>query len=80
VAIDVDWVSWSDVAKCDQAATQCGLEVEAVLDGDVLEVAVLGGWRGQKGEAGEEAEVGAADRIDGANAGGIPENRLEDDP
>ena len=79
MAIDIDGVSWSDLATADQAPPQGGLEVQAVLDGDVLEEAVLGGGRGEKGQAGEEAEVGAADRIDGANAGGIAKNRLKDD-
>ena len=36
--------------------------------------------RGKKGQAREEAEVSTADRIDGANAGGIAENRIKDEP
>ena len=78
MAIDVDGVPWRALATCDKAPPQRGLEIQAVLHGDVLEEAVLGGWRGEKGEASEEAEVGAADRIDGANASGVTENRFED--
>ena len=80
MAIDVDRMAWRDLAACEQALPQCDLEIQGALDGDVLEEAVLGGGRWKKGEAGEEAEVGAADRIDGANAGGIPENRRKDEP
>jgi len=39
----------------------------------------LSGGRGKKGEAREEAEVGAADWIDGANAGRVAEERFEDE-
>jgi len=58
---------------------QRGLEVQAVLHGDGLEETVLGGRRWQKREASEEAEVGAADRIDRADAGSVAEERLEDE-
>ena len=79
MAIDVDRVPGRDLAERDEASPQGGLEVQAVLHGDVLEEAVLGGGRGEKGEAGEETEVGAADRIDGATAGGRAENRRKDE-
>jgi hypothetical protein len=79
VSIDVDGVPWRHVAECDQTSAQGGLEIQAALDGDGLEKAVLGRWRGEKRKASEEAEVNAADGIDGANASGIPENRLKDE-
>jgi len=69
-----------DVAEGDQTLAQRGLEIQGALDGDRLKEPVLGGGRGEKGQAREEAEVRAADRIDGANAGGIAENRLKDEP
>jgi len=80
VTIDVDGVAWRDLAACDETPPQYGLELQGVLDGDGLEETVLGGGRWEKGEASEEAEVGAADRIDSANAGGIAENRFKDEP
>jgi hypothetical protein len=49
------------------------------LHGDVLEEAVLGGRRRQKGETSEEAKVRTADRIDRADAGSVAEDRLEDE-
>jgi hypothetical protein len=79
VAIDVNRVTRRDLAERDEALAQGGLEVETVLHGDGLEETVLGGRRRQKGETGEEAKVGAADRIDRADAGGVAENRLEDE-
>jgi len=39
-------------------ASPYSLELQGVLDGDGLEETVLGGGRREKGEAGEEAEVG----------------------
>ena len=79
VAIDVDGVSWRDLAACDETPPQGGLELQGVLDGDGLEETVLGGGRREKGEASEEAEVGAADRIDSPDTGGVAEDRLEDE-
>lgn len=79
MGIDVDGMTWRDVAKCDQACAQRGLEISGALDGNGLQETVLGGGRGKKGEAGEQTEVGAADRIDSANASGIAENRLQDE-
>ena len=78
MALDVDGVPWRDLATCDKAPPQRGLAIQAVLHGDVLEEAGLGGWRGEKGEASEEAAVGAADRIDGAHASGGTAHRFED--
>jgi len=78
VAIDVDRVSWRDLAACDETPPQRGLELQGVLDGDGLEETVLGGGRWKKGEAGEEAEVGATDGIDRPDTGGVTEDRLED--
>ncbi|MEE8212870.1 MAG: hypothetical protein V3T85_13240 [Acidiferrobacterales bacterium] len=80
VAIDVDGVSWRDLAERDQAPPQGGLEVQAALDGNVLKEPVRGGWRREKRKASKEAEVSAADGIDGANASCIAENRLKDEP
>jgi len=80
VGIDVDGMTRRDVAEGDQALAQCGLELQGALDGDRLQEPVLGGGRGKKGQAREEAAVSAADRIDGANASGIAENRLKDEP
>ena len=79
VAIDVDGVSWRDLAACDETPPQRGLELQGVLEGDGLEETVLGGGRREKGEAGEEAEVGAADRIDRTDTGSVAEDRLEDE-
>jgi len=79
VAIDVDGVSWRDLAACAETPPQRGLELQGVLDGDGLEETVLGGGRREKGEASEEAEVGAADRIDGTNTGRLAEDRLKDE-
>lgn len=79
MGIDVDGVPWRHVAECDQTSAQCGLESQAALDGDGLEKAVLGRWRGEKRKASEEAAVNAADGIDGAKASGRPENRLKDE-
>ena len=67
------------MAKGNQALAQSGLERQGALDQDGLKEPVLGGGRGEKGEASKQAEVGAADRIDSANAGGIAENRLKDE-
>ena len=79
MGIDVDGMTWRDVAKCDQACAQRGLAISGALDGNGLQETVLGGGRGQQGEAGEQPAVGAADRIDSAHAGGIAENRLKDE-
>ena len=78
MSIDVDGVIERDLAKRDEALAQRGLEVEAVLHGDVLEEAILRGRRRQKGEAGEQAEVSAAHRIDGTDTNRVAEHRLED--
>jgi len=80
VSIDVNRIPWRDVAEGNQALAEGGLERQGALDRDGLKEPVLGGGRGEKGEACEEAEVGAADRIDSANAGGIAENRFKDEP
>ena len=79
VGIDVDGVTGRDVAQGDQALAQGGLEVESILHADVLEEPVLGGRQRQKRKASEEAEVGSADRIDGADAGGVAEDGLENE-
>ena len=79
MGIDVDGMTGRDVAEGDQTLAQRGLEIQGALDGDGLKEPVLGGGRGEKGQAREEAEVRAADRIDGANAGGRAENRLKDE-
>ena len=44
-----------------------------------MEETVLGGGRREKGEASEEAAVGAADRIDSPDTGSVAEDRLEDE-
>lgn len=80
MGIDVHWVPWGDVAEGNQALAQSGLERQGALDRDGLQEPVLGGGRGEKGEACEEAEIGAADRIDSANASGIAEDRFKDEP
>ncbi len=80
VGIDVDGMTGRDVPEGDQALASYGLEFQGALDGDGLQEPVLGGERGKKGQAREEAEGSAADRIDGAHAGGIAENRLKDEP
>jgi hypothetical protein len=74
VGIDVDGMTGCDVPEGEQALAQCGLEFQGALDGDRLKEPVLGGGCGKKGQAREDAEVSAADRIDGANASGIAEN------
>ena len=74
MGIDVHRMPWHDVAKGNQALAQSGLERQGALARDGLQEPVLGGGRGEKGEACEEAEVGAADRIDRTNASGIAEN------
>ena len=80
MGIDVNRMPWRDVAKGNQALAQSGLERQGALDRDGLKEPVLGGGRGEKGETCEEAEVGAADRIDSTNAGGIAKNRFKDEP
>jgi len=80
VGIDVDGMTGCNVAQGDQALTERGLELQGALDGDRLKEPVLRGRRGEKGQARAEAEVSAADRIDGADAGGIAEQRLKDEP
>ncbi|MDH3599051.1 MAG: hypothetical protein OEU26_05355 [Candidatus Tectomicrobia bacterium] len=77
--IDVDGVPWRDLAECDETCPQRGLEVEAVLHRDVLEETVLGRRRRKKGEASKEAKVRTADRINRTDAGGVTEDRLEDE-
>jgi hypothetical protein len=67
-----------DLAERDEAPAPRGLEVQAVLHGDVLEATIQRGRRRQQGEAGERAEIGAAHRIDGTDTDRIAENRLED--
>ncbi len=79
VTIDVDGVPRCDLGERHQAPPERGLEIQGALDGDVLEEAVLRRWRGEKGQASEEAEVGAADRIDGANTGCVAEDGLKDE-
>ena len=78
MAIDIDGVIGRDLTEGDEASAQRGLEVQTVLHGDGLEEAVLGGWRRKKGETGQQAKVGAADRIDGTDTYRVAENRLED--
>ena len=68
------------MAEGHHALAQGGLERQGALDRDSLKEPVLGGGRGQKGEACEEAEGGAADRIDRTNASGRAENRCKDEP
>jgi hypothetical protein len=80
VGIDVNRMPWRDVAEGNQALAQGGLARQGTLDRDRLKKPVLGRGRREKGEACEEAEVGAADRIDSANAGGIAEYRFKDEP
>ena len=80
MGIDIHRVPGRDVAEGNQALAQRALERQGTLDRDGLKKPVLGGGRGEKGEACEETEVGAADRIDRANAGGIAENRFKDEP
>ena len=72
---------WKSVTSANfyQAVAQRRLEIQCVLKGNVLEEAVLGGRRREKGESSEQAEVGTADRIDSAPAGGRAENRLKDE-
>src|SRR5712692_1891907 len=77
--IDVHRVTGRDLAERDEAGTHRGLEIQSVLHGDVLEESVLSGRRRQQGETGEEAKVSTADRIDRADAGGVAEDRLEDE-
>ena len=79
MAIDIDRMTRRDVAEGNQALPQGSLKIQGDPDRDSLEEAVLGGWRREKGETGEEAEVGAADRIDSANASSIAKDRLEDE-
>ncbi len=78
MGIDVDGVIERDLAEPNEALAERGLEVQAVLHGNVLEEAILRGRRRQKGEAGEQAKVGAAHRIDGTDTDRVAENRLED--
>ena len=68
-----------DLAARNQALPQCGLQIQAVLHRDVLEEAVLGGRRREKGETGEQAEVSAADRIDSPDASSVSKDGLEDE-
>src|SRR5438552_18450331 len=63
----------------DEALAQRGLAVSALWPGDVLEAAVLGRRRREQGEASAEAEVGAADRIDRADAGGVAKDRRKEE-
>ena len=79
VGSDVDGVPWRHVAACDHTSAQYGLDIQAARDGDGLENALLGRWRGEKRKASEEAEVNAADGIDGAQARRRPEHRRKDE-
>jgi hypothetical protein len=78
MGIDVDGVIECDLAEPNEALAERGLEVQAVVHGNVLEEAILRGRRRQKGEAGEQAKVGAAHRINGTDTDRVAENRLED--
>jgi hypothetical protein len=78
MGIDVDGVLERDLAEPHEALAERGLEVQAVLHGNGLEEAILRGRRRQKGEAGEQAQVGAAHRIDGTATDRVAENRRED--
>ena len=79
MGLDVDGVPWRPVAACDHTSAQCGLDIQAARDGDGLEEAGLGRWRGEKRQASEEAAGNAADGSDGAKASGIPAHRLKDE-
>ena len=79
VGSDVDGVPGRHVAACDHTSAQYGLDIQAARDGDGLENALLGRWRGEKRKASEEAEVNAADGIDGATARRRPEHRRKDE-
>lgn len=80
VGIAVDGVTGRDVAAGDHALAARGLALQGALDGDGRKEPGLGGWGREKGSARAEAAGGTADRIDGANAGGIAEKRLQDEP
>jgi len=71
---------WRDVAEGTQALAEGGLARQGALDRDGRKEPVLGGGCGEQGEACEEADVGAADRIDRANAGGRAAKRCKDAP
>ena len=79
VSIDVDGVSWRDLAACDETPPQGGLARQGGLDGDGVEETVR--WRGRReqGEASEEAAGGAADRLDRPETGGGAAERLADE-
>ena len=79
MAIDVDGRTRRDLPERDQAFPQRGLEIQSVLEGYALKEAVLRSRRREKAESGEQAEVGAADRIHCADADRISENRLKYD-
>ena len=56
MGIDVEGMTWRDVAKCDQACAQRGLAISGALDGNGLQETVRGGGRGQQGEAGQSPQ------------------------
>jgi len=80
MAIDVDRVPWRDVTERDQTCAQRSLEIQGAFDGNGLKEPVLGGRRWEKRQSSEKANVGTADRIDGANASSIAKDRLKDAP
>ena len=79
MAVAIDRMTRRDLAARNQAVPQGGLNIQAVLHRDSLEEAVLRGWRREKGEPGEQAEVSAADRIDSPDASSVSKDGLEDE-
>ena len=79
MGLDIDGVIERDLAEPNEALAERGLEVQTVLHGNVLEEALRRGRRRQKGETGEQAQVGAAHRIDGTDTDRVAENRREDE-
>jgi hypothetical protein len=78
MGIDVDGVIARDLAELHEALAEGNLEVQAVLHGHLLEETILRRWRWQKGKTSEQAEVGAAHRIDSTDTDRVAENRLKD--
>jgi len=60
-------------------ASQYGLELQGVLDGDGLEETVLGGGRREKGEPARRPKSPRPDRIDSPDTGSVAEDRLKDE-
>ena len=80
MAIDVDRGPWRAVTEREQTCAQRRLEIQGAFDGHSLQEPVLGGRGWEKRQSSEQAKVGTADRIEGANASRIAKDRLKAAP